>query len=269
MNALLNGTAIDLPMDETPSQGAAPAGYATVTAIIPCLDEAEAIGPCVRAVLAQGVAEVIVVDGGSQDRTVAEAKAAGAHVIIERRRGYGRAMMTGIAAASPHSTTLLFIDGDGSDRPDRIPAVLAPIEAGLADFVMGSRLQGERATGSLSPAQIVAGRTAGMLIRGLYGVRYTDMSPFRAVRRDVLDRLGMSEASFGWNLEMQMRAAATGLRIKEVPVGQRLRAGGVSKVSGNRRVMLHAAWTIGATFLRLALQMRRAQAIRPLQTLRQ
>ena len=269
MNALLNETAIDLSADEAPGQGVVPSRYANVTAIIPCLDEAEAIGPCVRAVLAQGVAEVIVVDGGSQDRTVAEAEAGGARVIIERRRGYGRAMMTGIAAALPSSTILLFIDGDGSDRPEMIPAVLAPIEAGAADFVMGSRLYGERELGSMSPAQIVAGRLAGLLIRGLYGTRYTDMSPFRAVRRDVLDRLGMSEPSFGWNLEMQMRAAAAGLRVKEVPVGQRIRAGGVSKVSGNRLVMIRAAWTLGATFLRLALRMRGAQAIRPSQTLRQ
>ncbi len=169
----------------------------------------------------------------------------------------------------PASTVLLFIDGDGSDRPEMIPAVLAPVEAGDADLVLGSRLQGEHEPGSMSPAQIVAGRLAGLLIRVLYGVRYTDMSPFRAMRRDALDRLGMSEPSFGWNLEMQMRAAATGLRIKEVPVGQRIRAGGVSKVSGNRLVMIRAAWTLGTTFLRLALQMRRAQAIRPSQTLRQ
>jgi hypothetical protein len=136
-----------------------------------------------------------------------------------------------------------------------IPAVLAPIEAGAADFVMGSRLRGEREEGSLSPAQILAGHLAGLLICLLYGTRYTDMSPFRAVRRDVLDRLGMSEETFGWNLEMQMRAAAGRLRIEEVPVGQRRRAGGVSKVSGNRLVMVRAAWTLVTTFLRLALRM--------------
>jgi glycosyltransferase involved in cell wall biosynthesis len=267
MNAPLNGTAIGLPARGASDGKARASRYANVTAIIPCLDEAEAIGPCVKAVLAQGVAEVIVVDGGSQDRTAAEAEAAGARVIVERRRGYGRAMMTGIAAASPSSTVLLFIDGDGSDRPEMIPAVLSQIETGAADFALGSRLQGEREPGSLSPAQILAGRLAGLLIRGLYGTRYTDMSPFRAVRRDVLDRLGMSEPSFGWNLEMQMRAAAIGLRVKEVPVGQRRRAGGVSKVSGNRLVMVRAAWTLGATFLRLALRMRGAQPLRPSQRL--
>jgi glycosyltransferase involved in cell wall biosynthesis len=255
MSAFHQGIANGVLLSDVPAAEVLPLRFAQVTAIIPCLDEAEAIGPCVKAVLAQGVGEVIVVDGGSRDDTAARARAPGARVIVETRRGYGRAMMAGIAAASPRSTVLLFIDGDGSDRPEMIPAVLAPIEAGAADFVMGSRLQGEREDGSLSPAQILAGRLAGLLIRLLYGVRYTDMSPFRAVRREVLERLGMSEETFGWNLEMQMRAAAGGLRVEEAPVGQRRRAGGVSKVSGNRRVMLRAAWTIATTFLRLAFRM--------------
>ncbi len=213
--------------------GGEPCGSAHVTAIIPCLDEEEAIGPCVAAVLGQGVGEVIVVDGGSKDATAERAAAAGARVVVEPRRGYGRAMMTGIAALPPATSVVLFIDGDGSDRPEMIPAVLGPIERGSADFVLGSRLSGEREPGSLAPAQIVAGHLAGLLMRGLYGARFTDMSPFRAIRRDVLAGLGMREATFGWNLEMQMRVAAAGLRAIEVPVGQRRRAGGVSKVSGS------------------------------------
>ncbi len=230
-----------------------------VTVIIPCLDEEEAIGPCVAAVLAQGVGEVIVVDGGSRDRTAEQARAAGARVVVEPRRGYGRALMTGIAALPPSATVVLFIDGDGSDRPEMIPAVLAPIESGKADFVLGSRLRGEREPGSLAPAQIVAGHLAGLLIRLLYGVRFTDMSPFRAIRRDALDRLGMREQTFGWNLEMQMRVAAAGLRAVEVPVGQRRRAGGVSKVSGSWLTAARAGWVIAATFCRLAIDLRRAK----------
>jgi glycosyltransferase involved in cell wall biosynthesis len=228
-----------------------------VGAIIPCLNEEAAIGACVAAVLASGVGEVIVVDGRSTDRTVERAAAAGAKVIVEPERGYGRAMLSGLAALSPASTVVFFIDGDGSDRPDMIPSVVEPIESGCADFVLGSRLRGEREPGSLGASQIVAGHLAGFLIRLLYGVRFTDMSPFRAIRRDVLDRLGMRERTFGWNLEMQMRVAAAGLRVVEVPVGQRRRVGGVSKVSGDWRSAARAAWVLVGSFCRLAWQLRR------------
>jgi glycosyltransferase involved in cell wall biosynthesis len=210
----------------------------------------------VAAVRSSGVGEVIVVDGGSSDRTAERALEAGARVVVERRRGYGRAMLAGIAAISERAAVVLFIDGDGSDRPETIPAVLAPIERGEADFVLGSRLLGPREPGSLSPAQILAGRLAGLLMRLRYGVRFTDMSPFRAIRREALAGLGMREETFGWNLEMQMRAAAAGLRIVEVPVGQRRRAGGVSKVTGNLASTARAVWVLVATFVRLAFQMR-------------
>jgi glycosyltransferase involved in cell wall biosynthesis len=229
-----------------------PPDRAVVCVIIPCLDEETAIGPCVVAVRAHGVGEVIVVDGGSRDRTVERASEAGARIVVERRRGYGRAMLAGIAAMSPSATIVLFIDGDGSDRSEMIPAVLAPIERDEADFVLGSRLYGPREPGSLAPAQILAGHLAGVLMRLRYGVRFTDMSPFRAIRRDALERLGMREETFGWNLEMQMRAAAARLRIVEVPVGQRRRAGGNSKVSGDLATAARAAWVLVATFLRLA-----------------
>ena len=232
-----------------------PFDRSAVSVIIPCLDEETAIGPCVAAVRTHGVGEVIVVDGGSADRTVARASEAGARIVVERRRGYGRAMLAGIAALSPSATVVLFLDGDGSDRPEMIPAVLAPIEQGQADFVLGSRLHGPREPGSLAPAQVLAGHLAGLLIRIRYGVRFTDMSPFRAIRRDALERLGMREETFGWNLEMQMRAAAAGLRSVEVPVGQRRRTGGVSKVSGDLATAARAAGVLVATFLRLAIRM--------------
>lgn len=230
-----------------------------VTAIIPCLDEEEAIGPCVTAVLSHGLGEVIVVDGGSADRTAERAATAGAQVVVEPRRGYGRAMLAGLAHMSSDSTVVLFVDGDGSDRPEMIPAMLEPIEGGTADFVLGSRLSGPRESGSLAPAQIVAGHLAGLLIRLIYGARFTDMSPFRAIRRSALDRLGMEEETFGWNLEMQMRVAAAGLSTVEIPVGQRRRVGGHSKVSGSALTAARVAWVLVATFLRLAFQLRRAR----------
>jgi hypothetical protein len=166
-------------------------------------------------------------------------------------------MMSGIEQISPDASIILFIDGDGTDRPEHVPDVLAPIESGGADFVLGSRLRGDREPGSLAPAQVVAGHLAGLLIRSLYGVRFTDMSPFRAIRRRDLRGLGMREETFGWNLEMQLRAAAAGLRCVEVPVGQRPRAGGTSKVSGSLLTAVRAAQSIVATFIRVTFLVRR------------
>jgi hypothetical protein len=137
--------------------------------------------------------------------------------------------------------------------------VAGPVARGEADFVMGSRLRGRREAGSLTAPQRVAGRLAGMLMRLVYGVRFTDMSPFRAMRAAQLRRLGMRETTYGWNLEMQMRAAAAGLRIREVPVDHRRRRGGVSKVSGNPAAGLAAARKIAVTFLRLACVLRKAR----------
>jgi glycosyltransferase involved in cell wall biosynthesis len=238
---------------------------ACVAAVIPCLEEEESIAAVVRDVFAQGVAEVIVVDGGSRDRTAPNAAAAGARVVIERQAGYGQALQAGIAAARPDAGILVFLDGDGSDRPEFIPALVTPIADGLAVFVHGSRVRGEREPGSLSPQQIAAGRLAGLLLRLLYGVRVTDISPFRAIRRDELAGIGMREATYGWNLEMLMRLAAAGLPMLEIPVGQRCRAGGISKVSGNLAGGLKAVTTLIATFARLAVILRnqhRAERLR-------
>jgi glycosyltransferase involved in cell wall biosynthesis len=229
---------------------------AIVSLVIPCLNEEAAIGDVVGACLSLGVDEVVVVDGGSADRTVERAQAAGARVAVEPRRGYGRACAIGVNASRPDCEVLVFIDGDGSDVPAFLPAIAGPVVDGQADFVMGSRLRGKREPNSLTPQQIVAGLLAGALLRLVYGVRMSDMSPFRAIRRDMLLRLGMREMSYGWNLEMQMRAAAAGLRVIEIPVDHRRRRGGVSKVSGNLRAGLAAAATVCATFLRLALALR-------------
>ena len=248
------------PLTGRPSPAGTSRLGAVVSAVIPCLDEEEAIGAVVRDVLAQGVTEVIVVDGGSRDRTIERARDAGARVVTETRTGYGRAVMSGIAAAHPNASVLLFLDGDGSDRPLFIPDLVGPITEGRADFVSGTRVKGEREPGSLSLQQIAAARMAGLLLRGAYGVRFTDMSPFRAIRREVLERLGMREETFGWNLEMLMRVAARGVRAMEVPVGQRRRAGGVSKVSGNLRASVRAAAVIAMTFIRLARDLKRPVA---------
>jgi glycosyltransferase involved in cell wall biosynthesis len=230
---------------------------ARIAAIIPCLDEEAAIGRVVAAVRAQGIEAVIVVDGGSRDATATLAAEAGAQVVVERRRGYGRAVQSGIAALPPETEIVLFLDGDGSDPPERIPDLLAPILDGRAVFVHGTRIAGEREAGALSPQQVAAGRIAQVLLRLFYGARFSDMSPFRAIRRDALEGLGMREETFGWNLEMLMRVAAAGLPSREVPVGQRRRIGGVSKVSGNPRAVAAASWSIATTFLRLAASLRR------------
>ena len=227
-----------------------------IAAVIPVLDEELAIADVVAAVRAH-VAHVVVVDGNSKDRTAERARRAGAEVVVEGRRGYGRAIRAGIATVGQSADIILFIDGDGSDCADRIPEMLAPLLSREADFVHGTRMVGEREPGSLALPQIVAGHLAGSLIRLLYGFRYTDMSPFRAIRRDTLERLGMRDETFGWNLEMQMRVAASGLRIVEIPVGQRRRQGGVSKVSGSPFVALRVVWVLGGTFLRLAATLRR------------
>jgi glycosyltransferase involved in cell wall biosynthesis len=223
-----------------------------VSVIIPALNEEEPIGGVVRECLATGVAdEVIVVNNGSTDRTVERARDAGARVVTAPR-GYGRACAAGVRALSPESDIVVFLDGDGSDVPAFMSQLVDPIARGTHDFVIGSRTRGERESGSMNSQQILSGRIAGLLLRVLYGVRYTDMCPFRAIRRDVLARLGMREQTYGWNLEMQMKVARAGLRILEIPVNHRRRAGGVSKVSGTLRGTFVAGARIIATLVRIA-----------------
>jgi glycosyltransferase involved in cell wall biosynthesis len=236
---------------------------AVVSVVIPCLNEEEPIAGVVGQVLAQGVDEVIVVDNGSSDATAARAQSAGARVLSEPLRGYGRACAAGFAAVRPDAEIVCFLDGDGSDVPSFLPAVVTPLATKEADFVMGSRLRGQREPGSMTLQQHIAGHLAGLLMRAVYRVRFTDMSPFRAMRVAQLRALGMSELTYGWNLEMQMRVAAAGLRILEVPVDHRCRRGGVSKVSGNLAAGFIAAYKIAATFLRLALTLRREPRFSP------
>ncbi len=225
---------------------------AAVSVVIPCLDEEAAIGGLIQALKAQGVDQAIVVDGGSCDRTVERAKAAGAEVVVETRRGYGRACAAGVAGARPDAAIIAFMDGDGSDDPAFAPDVIGPVLNGEVDFCMGSRLGRGSDPDALTIQQRGAGFLAGLLMRTAYGVRFTDMSPFRAIRRDTLEALGMTDTTYGWNLEMQMRVAAQKLGIREVPVDCRRRIGGESKVSGNLRAALPATLAIVRTFLRIA-----------------
>jgi glycosyltransferase involved in cell wall biosynthesis len=228
-----------------------------VGVVIPALNEEEPIGDVVQAVAGQGVETILVVDNGSIDRTAERAVAAGARVVPEPRRGYGRACRAGVAALPASCRIVVFLDGDGSDCPEFLPALVAPIAAGTHDFVIGSRLRGQREQGSMTPAQIAAGRLAGHLCRLVYGVAYTDMGPFRAIRRDALDALTLREETYGWNLEMQMRAARAGLGILEIAVDHRRRTGGASKVSGTVAGTVRAAFRIGLTFLGVAAEGRR------------
>jgi glycosyltransferase involved in cell wall biosynthesis len=224
-----------------------------IAAVIPVLDEEGAIGPVLAAMPREWVDEVLIVDGGSRDRTVAVARAAGATVIEARERGYGRACAAGAAAAVKSGAEILvFLDGDGGDQPGEIPRLVQPILEGKCDFVIGSRTRGEREAGSIGAHQALAGRLIGSAIGLLYGVRYTDMCAFRAIRAEALERLAMREMTYGWNLEMQMRAARAGLRILELPVPYGRRLAGRSKVAGTLRGSLRAACRILATFARLA-----------------
>lgn len=225
-----------------------------VSVVIPALNEEEPIADVVRDVAATKIAaEIIVVDNGSTDRTADRAGEAGARV-VKAPRGYGIACAAGVAALRPECDIVVFLDGDGSDCPEFINQLVDPIIAGTHDLVIGSRTRGQRERGSMNFQQILSGRIAGLILRLLYGVRYTDMCPFRAIRRSGLAQLSMKEKTYGWNLEMQMKAARAGLRILEIPVNHRRRAGGESKVSGTLRGTFMAGARIIATLLRIAFE---------------
>ncbi len=222
-------------------------------AIIPVLYEQGAIGPTIDKLPRSDVQRIIVVDGGSQDDTVAEARAHDAEVIIERRRGYGQACATGAARARELGADIaLFLDGDGADAGEAAAQLIAPVRDDQADLVLASRTLGQRDPGSMGLHQVLAGHLIGAAVGLLSGVRYTDMCAFRAIRLDTLDSLGMQEMTYGWNLEMQMRAARSGLRIREIPLPYHNRIAGKSKVAGNLRGTFRAGTRITQTLIRLA-----------------
>lgn len=232
----------------------------TFVVVIPALDEEAVVGDHVRAVIAAAcrdgvpatLARVIVVDNGSADRTAERAVAAGAVVVAEPRRGYGRACLTGVEAATD-ADLIVLMDGDGSDQPEELPRLLAPLLAGEAELVIGSRTAGGAEPGSLLLQQRVGNQIAALLLRLLYGVRVSDIGPFRVIRRETLLGFGMREMTYGWSVEMIARAARRGLRVREVPVSYRKRAGGESKVSGNLRASVQAGWRIIGAIVRTRL----------------
>ena len=227
-----------------------------ISVIIAALNEEEAIAQVINAVPQELVDEIVVVDNGSKDRTAAIAAAAGARVVKQPIPGYGRAFRKGLDSVSPQCEIVVFLDGDGSDCPEMMNRLVAPIVEGQADFVIGSRTRGNREAGSMNFHQVLAGYMIGALLRILYGVHSTDMGPFRAIRRDTLERLRLREETYGWPLEMQMRAARAHVRTMEVPVDYRRRAGGHSKIAGTVRGSVLAASRILFTFARIAIKRR-------------
>jgi glycosyltransferase involved in cell wall biosynthesis len=272
-----------LTVAEPMRQARATSGGATVVVAIPALNEEDSIAQVVAGSPRALASRVIVADGGSSDATAARAAAAGATVgkkggkkttpppptpaagaqVIAAGKGYGRACWQATQAATD-ADIMVFMDGDGADDPASLAALVQPIVAGDYDFVIGSRARGERAPGSIAWHQLAAGALAGFAMRMLYGVRYTDMCAFRAIRRQLLLDLGMREMGYGWNIEMQMRAARSGLRILEIPVAYHCRTGGSSKVAGSLRGSLRAGARILATFCRVAAAPRSSDAA-PLQ----
>jgi glycosyltransferase involved in cell wall biosynthesis len=230
--------------------GAAGKAGGAVAVVIPTLDEEQSIADVVRSLPRAIVSRVIVADGGSRDATVARAQAAGAEV-IDAGPGYGRACLAA-AMAAEDADIVVFMDGDGADDADSIGRLVEPIRSGRYDFVIASRARGNREPGSIAWHQLAAGRLAGWGMRLLYGVRYTDMCALRAIRRDALMQLGMRELTYGWNLEMQMRAARAGLRILEIPADYHRRRGGNSKVAGSVIGTIRAGARIVATFARVS-----------------
>jgi glycosyltransferase involved in cell wall biosynthesis len=219
-----------------------------VTVVLPALDEAEAL-PAALASFPPGI-DLLVVDNGSSDGTAAVAATAGARVVVEPRRGFGAACWAGVQA-SPHAEVIAFADADGSfDGPD-LAAVAGPVLRGQADLVIGSRTTGVREQGAMTVLAAAANRALGLACRLLFGVPLSDLGPFRAIRRDTLLALGIRDRGQGWPLEMIGRAGRTGLRVVEVPVRYRPRAGGTSKVSGSLRGSLRAAAAMAAVTCRL------------------
>lgn len=220
---------------------------ARVALIIPALNEEAGLARMLDELPRQWFARVLVVDNGSTDGTAAVARARGAEVVAEPQRGYGRACLTGLASLDDVTEIVVFMDADGSDVPAEVPHVLGPLLRGEADLVIGSRAAGEAEAEALGQAQRWGNWLAVTLVRLLFGYRYSDLGPFRAIRRRALDELHMRDTGFGWTIEMQVKAVRRGLRVREVPVSYRRRLG-QSKISGTWRGVIGAGskilWTI-------------------------
>jgi glycosyltransferase involved in cell wall biosynthesis len=229
-----------------------------VSVIIPTRNEALSIGQVLADLPVDLVTEVIVVDSNSSDDTREIAARMGARVITEPRRGYGRACLTGIAAASAPDV-IVFLDGDYSDRPSELPLLLAPIAEGRADITLGSRLAGPRTPGALPWHSAFGNRLAAFLISLRFGQRITDLGPFRAARADVIGALALEEDTYGWAVEIILKGAVQGFRIVEVPVSYHPRIG-KSKISGTLTGTIGAAWFILSRIVRYYFRRRRVGA---------
>lgn len=217
--------------------------------VIPALDEEDALGAVLASVDRSLVRDVIVGDNGSRDRTAEVARAGGAVVVHVVERGYGAACAGALSVLAPDIDLVVFMDADGSDDPAEMERLSGPITAGHADMVIGSRALGTVEPGALTPQQRFGNWVATRLIRLLYGHHYTDLGPFRAIRRELLDRIGMRDRRYGWTVEMQIRALQLGARVVEVPVRYRKRVGR-SKISGTVTGVIKAGWWIVYTIVK-------------------
>ncbi|MDZ4701021.1 MAG: glycosyltransferase family 2 protein [Rhodothermales bacterium] len=230
-----------------------------VIVVIPAFNEARSIGLVVGDLPKDRVEEVVVVNNASTDETEANARAAGATVLREDRKGYGWACLRGMAyARERRPDVLVFLDGDYSDHPEEIVRLLEPIERGEADFVIGSRMRGEREPGAMLPQALFGNRLACGLMRLFWGARFTDLGPFRAIRFPALLDLCMQDTTYGWTVEMQIKAVRAGLRYTEVPVSYRRRVG-VSKITGTLAGTVKASYKILWMIGKYALQPRPAR----------
>ncbi|WP_421764401.1 glycosyltransferase family 2 protein [Ekhidna sp.] len=221
-------------------------GKPDIRVIIPAFNEQNAVGLVIDEIPKEWVSEIIVVDNGSTDDTFEQAKSRGATVLKEPKRGYGNACLKGmshIASSTTKPDILVFLDGDHSDYPEQLVDLIKPIIDDHADLVIGSRALGQKERGSMTPQQVFGNWLATTLIKLFYKKRYTDLGPFRAVRYDSLMKIRMQDQTYGWTVEMQLKAAKLNLRTKDVPVNYRQRIG-VSKVSGTIKGTLGAGYKI-------------------------
>lgn len=236
----------DEPLD------APPAPWPVVDVVIPALNERDALPRVLQDLPRALLREVLVVDNGSTDGSGDVARECGATLLVEPRRGYGQACLSGLAALAGRPQPpeiVVFVDADYSDHPDELPRLLRPLVEDRCDFVVGSRLLGRTEPGALLPQARLGNRLAAWLIRRIYGLPVTDLGPFRAIRWSTLAGLEMADRDFGWTVEMQVKAARGGVRYLEVPVSYRRRIG-ASKISGTVAGTLRAGWKILATIHR-------------------
>lgn len=227
-----------------------------IDVLIPAFNEEASLPLVLAAIPKERVRRVIVCNNGSTDRTAEVARQSGAIVVEAPRRGYGSACLAGMAylqslPSAEQPEVVVFLDGDYSDYPEDLPEVAGPVLNGEMDMVIGSRTLGRLEPGAMSPPQRFGNWLAPLLIRWLYGYRFTDLGPFRAIRWECLLALNMQDPNYGWTVEMQIRAAQHRLDCTEVPVRYRKRAGGKSKVSGTVKGVVLAGWKIISTIFAL------------------